>query len=84
VIYITDPDATLRYENLPTQKSLKSGGTDMSLRHHLMAAVRRCHRSILRTLLVAGVAASTIATARAETFANGLTAFNIGDYAAAY
>ena len=47
---------------------------------------RVCRRrsSILKTLMVAGIAAATMATARAETFANGLTAFNIGDYAAAY
>jgi len=60
----------------------RSGG--MSLRHHLMAAVRRCWPSILRTLIVAGVATASTATARAGTFANGLSAFNIGDYAAAY
>ena len=61
-----------------------TGSAELSFRHRLLAVIRRCQPSILRTLIVAGVAMASVATARAETFANGLSAFNIGDYAAAY
>lgn len=57
----------------------------MSLRDRLIAAVRRRRSSIVLTVVVAGIAAATTApTARADAFANGLSAFNVGDYAAAY
>jgi uncharacterized protein len=56
----------------------------MSLSHRSMAAIRRCRHLILRTLIVAAVSAAVMATARAGTFADGLSAFNTGDYAAAY
>jgi uncharacterized protein len=59
-------------------------GADLPFRHRLLAAIRRCQPSILRILIVAGVAMGPVATARAQTFANGLSAFNVGDYTAAY
>ena len=56
----------------------------MSLRHRSMAAIRRCRPSIVRGLIAAGIALAAVTTARAGTFADGLSAFNTGDYAVAY
>ena len=56
----------------------------MSLRHRVLAAVRRCRYLTLRALSVAAVSAAVMGTARAGSFADGLSAFNVGDYAAAY
>ena len=56
----------------------------MSLRHYVMAAVRRCRHLTLTALIAASVSAALMATAQAGTFTDGLSAFNIGDYAAAY
>ncbi len=45
---------------------------------------RLSHRAVMQALVAISIAVGTIATANAQTFVEALSAFNSGDYAAAY